>query len=259
MIAVGPIKLVMAIALGALLGGCATSGLQKTGEGIGKLDAQEADSPSDLYVALASEYYRIGKMDAALDRARRALAIDDKSGRAHYVMAIVLQQLGESDAAEKHFKQALELEPNNGDIRNAWAVFLCSQGRYSEADTQFQQALDNPLFASPALALTNAGLCALGANDQGKGERYLQRALTRDANFAPALYRLAEMHYQRGEYQAAQGYLKRLLEQPQVTPQPLLLGVRVEKALGNRKQAKTYEQYLRQSFPNVSETLLRSL
>lgn len=259
MIAAAPVKLAIALAIGALLGACATAGPQTTGAGLGKLDAQEADSPSDLYVALASEYYRIGKMDAALDRARRALAIDDKSGRAHYVMAIVLQQLGENDAAENHFKQALELEPNNGDILNAWGVFLCSQGRYAEADAQFQGALANPLFGSSALALTNAGLCALRAGNRSKGERYLQRALARNANFAPALYRLAEMHYQHGEYQSARDYLKRLLDQPQVTPQSLLLGVRVEKALGNTKQANTYKQYLRQSFPNASETLLRSL
>lgn len=248
-------RLLLALALCAALGACASAGPKTTGEGVGKLSAQEHDSPADLYVALAAEYYRIGQLDAAMDRARRALEVDRRNGRAHYVMAIIQQRLGELVPAEEHFRRALELEPDSGDIRNAWAAFLCARGRYEEADKQFNQALANPLFATPALALTNAALCALSAGDPAKGEQYLRQALGRSPSFGPALYQMAKLHYERGNYGIARGYIERLLETAQVTPQTLTLAIRVERALGNRKQAKAYAKYLRESFPDAPELM----
>ena len=249
------IHLLLIASLCAPLGGCATTEPKATGEGIGKLSAQEADSPADLYVALAAEYYRIGQLDAALDRATRAVETDKSNGRAHYVMGIVLQRLGEQGMAEKHFEQAIELEPSNPDIRNAWGAFLCGQGRHAEADEQFAKALANPLFATPALALTNAGLCAMSAGNEAKGEEYLRQALSRDPGFAPALYQMAELNYERRNYKTAHDYIERLLRAAPVAPKSLALAIRVEKALGNRKQATAYTKYLRQSFPDAPELM----
>ncbi|MBK1702425.1 type IV pilus biogenesis/stability protein PilW [Thiococcus pfennigii] len=248
-------RLAVTIGFCTLLGACATPQNQSSGEGIGKLSAQETDSPADLYVALASEYYRIGQMDPALDRARRALELDRNNARAHYVAAVILQRLREDALAETHFRRAIELEPNNPDIRNAWGAFLCAQKRYAEADAQFAEALANPLYNTPALALTNAGLCAVGAGDKTKGENYLRQALTREPRFAPALYQMAEIQYARGDYKSAQGYLERLMQGGQLNPRALLLAVRVEKALGNRKQANVYTEYLRKGFPDAPEVL----
>lgn len=249
-------RLIVALGLCLLLIACVSQPTKSsTGEGIGKLSAQENDSPADLYVALASEYYRIGQMDPALERVRRALKLDKNNARAHYIAALVLQRLGENALAEAYFERASALEPDSPDIHNAWGAFLCSQGRHEEADAQFADALANPLFTTPALALTNAGVCAISAGEKAKGEGYLREALTRAPRFAPALYQMARLQYAQGDYKAAQGYIDRLMDVNQLNPQTLLLAVRVEKALGNRKQAKVYTQYLREGFPDAPEIL----
>lgn len=245
--------------LATLLAACATGG-GTVDDGVTRFATQQRESPGDLYVALAAEYYRMGQMEAALERSQRALQIDNRNGRAHYLMALILQSLGEETSAAKHFEQAISLEPQNSDFRNAWGAFLCRQGRFAEADAQFMQALANPLFAAPAVTLTNAAVCAINSGDPTKGEGYLRQALTREPNFAPALLRMAEIEYQRGDHRTARGYLERIMQGGPVTPQALLLGVRVERALGNRQGAQTYAQYLRRAFPDAPETIeLRSL
>ncbi|MEY6432451.1 type IV pilus biogenesis/stability protein PilW [Thioalkalicoccus limnaeus] len=253
------VRLIAMAALSVLLGACASTG-DTVDDGVTRFTTQQRESPGDLYVALAAEYYRMGQMEAALERAQRALQIDNRNGRAHYLMALILQSIGEDTSAARHFEQAISLEPQNGDFRNAWGAFLCRQGRYAEADAQFTEALANPLFAAPAVTLTNAAVCAINSGDPTKGEGYLRQALAREPNFAPALLRMAEIEYQRGDHRTARGYLERLMQTGPVTPQALLLGVRVERALGNRQGAQTYAQYLRQAFPEAPENNeLRSL
>ncbi len=248
------VRILLIAGLCGQLVACASPGPTSGGVS-GDLDTQQGERPSDLYVSLAAEYYRIGQLDAAVDRAQKALEIDSGSGRAHYIMAIIKQRLGENAQAETHFKQAVALEPGSGEIRNAWGAFLCSQNRYAEADAQFTAALSNPLYKTPDLALTNAGACAIRAGDLAKSEGYLRQALSRDASFGPALYAMAELQYKRGDHKSARTYIERLMQTTQMTPQTLLLGVQIEKALGNRKQAQTYAQFLRQRFPDAPENL----
>jgi len=237
--------------LGAvLLAGCAAQPTQEDGAG-----GPEAESPADIYVGMAAAYLQRGQMDAALERARRALREDRRSARAHYMMAIVQDRLGEREAAEQAFRRAIELEPNNPDFRNAWGAVLCRQQRYDEAAAQFEQAIANPLYKTPEVALMNAADCARRAGDATRAETHARNALGANPEFPPALLYLAERDYERGEFQSARAFMARYSRVGEVTPKALLLALRIERALGNKKIAAVLEASLRQRFLDAPEIM----
>ena len=214
------------------------------------LDAQ--NSPGDLYVAMAAEYYRLGNLDDALRRAEQAIKEDKDNPRAYYVIAVIYQKMGEVSRAEENFKRSLELSPKNPDILNAYGTFYCSQRRYAEAQTQFAKAIENPLYTNPWMSMTNAGTCAATAGDSAQAEAHFRKALAANPRFGPALFKMAEIEFKRGNPKAAKEYLDRYFQANTPEPQVLLLAIRTERNLGNAKSAATYEQVLRKSFPDAS-------
>jgi type IV pilus assembly protein PilF len=235
-----------------LLAGCGHQERRETNASLG-LDAE--DSPGDLYVAMAAEYYRLGQLEPALRRAEQAISEDPKNPRAYYMIAVIYQQIGQVQRAEESFRKALELSPNNSDILNAYGTFHCGQKHYAEADAQFSKALDNPLYATPWVAMTNAGTCAASAGNTAKAETEYRRALNANPRFGPALIKMAEIEDRRGNAKGAKGYLDRYFQSNTPTPSALALGVRTERKLGNKTSAATYEQVLRKNFPNAPEIL----
>lgn len=217
--------------------------------------APPQESPADLYVGMAAAYLQRGQMDAAVERAQRALQEDRHSARAHYMMAIVRERLGEREAAEQSFRRAVELEPNNPDFRNAWGAVLCRQQRYDEAAKQFEQAFTNPLYKTPEVALMNAADCARRAGDLVAAETHARNALGANPEFPPALLFLAERDYERGAFESARGFMARYSRVGEVTPKALLLALRIERSLGNKKIAAALEASLRQRFPDAPEIM----
>lgn len=234
------------------LAGCASKEIKGTDSALG-LDAE--NSPGDLYVAMAAEYYRLGQLEPALRRAEQAVKEDPENPRAHYMIAVIYQQIGQVQRADEAFRRALELSPNNADIRNAYGTFHCSQKRYAEADAQFAKALENPLYATPWVAMTNAGTCAASAGNTTKAESEYRKALSANPRFGPALLKMAEIETKRGDAKAAKTYLDRYFQANSPTPYALALGIKTERKLGNKTGAATYEQVLRKSFPNAPELL----
>lgn len=216
------------------------------------LDAQ--NSPGDLYVAMAAEYYRLGQLDEAMRRAQQAIAEDNRNPRAYYMIGVIYQRIGQMPQAEASFKQAVEISPNNPDIRNAYGNFFCEQRRFSEAQAQFAKALENPLYNTPWVAMVNAGICAASAGDRTRAQTEYRRALKANPRFGPALLKLAELEYGRGDAKAAKDSLDRFFQANAPTPQALELAIATERKLGNSKGAATYEQMLRKSFPGAAAT-----
>lgn len=208
------------------------------------------DSPANLYIGLATAYFERGQMPAALHNAERAVQEDKKNPNAHYMLAVIHQRLGQTQEAERQFAEALRIAPNNSDILNAYGSMLCLQGKFREANVQFEKALKNPLYQTPEVALMNAAKCAERANQRTEAERHLRNALTANPNFAPALYSMAELSFNRGANQEAYDYMARYFRVGQVTPESLLLGSRVLTGLGRPKEAKAMADTLRSRFPD---------
>lgn len=233
------------------LGACGHSSTRDTDASLG-LDPE--NSPGDLYVEMAAEYYRLGQMDSALRNAERAIGVDRNNPRAHYMIAVIYQKIGQTPKADESFKRAVDLSPKNPEIRNAYGTFFCSQRRYAEAQAQFAEALANPLYNTPWLAMTNAGTCAASAGNPSQAESQYRRALNANPRFGPALVKLAELEYRRGNAKAAKGYLDRYFQFNVPTYGALELAIKTERKLGNRKGAETYLQVLRTSYPGAPGT-----
>ncbi len=237
--------------LGALLlGGCAwlPQGDQETGLADGARNSPAAD-----YAGMGVEYLKRGQPAIALQRLKRGQELDPNYAPLYNVLAILYEQLGENDQARENFARAIQLAPRDPYIRNAYGTFLCNQKDYAGAEAAFQAALENPLYPTPWVAHTNAGIGARPAGDLTRAEASFRQALSANADFGPALYQMAELSYAQGNLAGAKDYLARLMRTTQPTGESLALGVRVERGLGNSTQAKRYEQQLRERFPDSPE------
>jgi type IV pilus assembly protein PilF len=235
--------------------GCATKETKQTQDPLG-LDPQ--DSPASLYVQMAEEYYNRGQNEIAFRRAQQAIEADKSYPKAHVWIAFLYEEMGKSDLALQHYERALGLAPNNSDVLYAFGAYQCRQKRYAEADGYFRRALDSPLYATPWIAMTNAGNCASSAGNLVKAEGYYRDAIAANPNFGPALVKLAELEYRRGNASGAKVYLDRYfdpstLRTPAIAQTAFEIAVQTERQLGNQARAAEYEKVLRANFPDAPE------
>ena len=240
------------------LSGCQTSGVRTgPGDATGSLgQTPQKKGTGDVYLRLAIVYMQKGQLGEALKNIKKGLSVDPNNGEAHNVIAIIYNRLGENVLAEKHFKRAKMLQPKNPYTLNAYGSFLCGQKKFKEADILFKAALKNPLYKTPEVALTNAGVCARQNKDLDLAEAYLRRALQHNKKFSVALFQMAKVSYETGDMQAARDFLKRYHEVAKFTPKSLWFGIQVEQKLGNRNAVASYSMQLKGSFPDSTEVKL---
>jgi type IV pilus assembly protein PilF len=204
---------------------------------------------------MAAAYYQRGQFDAALGRGLRALEEDRRNADAHYVLAIIYRRLGKQSEAERHFGEALRLEPNNPEFLNARGTVLCAERHYKEAIELFEKAVANALYQTPEVALMNASDCSRRAGRVTDAERYLREALSRNADYPPALLAMAQLTYERSDYKAARGYMGRYGRVGRATPVAILLAYRIERKLGNKDTAQALAEALRARYPDAPQVM----
>lgn len=198
-------------------------------------------------------YLRQGRPDLALSSLRRALEEDPRLVEAHSSIALAYDQMGTADEAERHYRRATQLAPENAAAANSYAVFLCRQDRWRDAEPFFRRAADNPRYATPAAALTNAGLCAKEAGDVERAEEFFRAALMRDAAFPDALAGLMELSYQQENYLQARAFMQRYIDVRTPSAQVLWLCFNIEQELEDRIAAARCADRLRQEYPESPE------
>jgi type IV pilus assembly protein PilF len=206
-----------------------------------------------VYVELAAAYLQDGQVGVALAKAQQAVEVNSRSSNAHNVLGLVYERMGETAKAEAEYQEALRLSPDNFYAHNAYGAFLCKQRRFPESEREFQASITNPLNQNPWIAMTNAAICAQDQGDRAAAERQYREALQRNPRFAPALLRMARLSLDSDDYQGARQYLERFSAVAPATAESLSLAVRVERRLGNRAKAASYERMLRERFPDSVE------
>ena len=229
----------------ALFTGCATVG--EDGRVIDK-EKKNADV-SRANTMLGIEYLRAGNYETSREKLDKALAADPGNAEAHDAIAVLYEKVGKPDLAEKHYKKSLSLYLEIPRGHNNYGQFLCVQGRYEEAEKQFLIAANEPFYTTPALALTNAGLCATGIPDEEMAEKYFRQALQMDPQYPPALLQMAILNFSRSNYLSTRAYLERYQEDGQDTAESLWLGIRTEYALDDHQAWGNYAIKLRHNFP----------
>jgi Tfp pilus assembly protein PilF len=171
----------------------------------------------------------------------RALASDPQNPGLLYNRALVASTIGKKTEAVAYYREALAAEPNNAEIKYGYAEALVAAGSTTEARTvltELIQADDVPVLASSARllgrlddfsgciqALTRAverqpsaelfvarGLCQHGKRDEQAALADFQRAIAKDASYAPAHY-YAGMHLKsQGKKKEARAALSRAVE-----------------------------------------------
>jgi type IV pilus assembly protein PilF len=202
---------------------------------------------------LGAAYLNEGKPQLALEKLERALDQNPRLANAHSAIAIVYDQLGKPDDAEKHYRRATQLAPDNPAAANSYAVFLCRQNRWRDARPFFEKAVENPRYRTPAVALTNAGTCAMSAGQPERAEEYFRAALDKDKTFADALAGLLNLSYQRGDYLEARAFMQRYLDARPATAPMLWMCFNIEQKLGDAAAAKRCGERLQQDFPASEE------
>jgi len=119
--------------------------------------------------------------------------------------------------------------------------------------------LKNPLYETPELAYLNLGVCSRKAGMVKEAAGNLQRALVLHPDMPGALYSLAGLSYDSGDYAGAKSYFRRFSQvSPELTAEQLLLAVRIERKVRDRNSEASYALQLRKRYPDSRETQLLS-
>ncbi len=242
-------NLVMAALMSVLVAGCASS---PSDDGAADNDRRRA---AELNTQLGREYMTRGQYEIAMEKLKKAVESDNDFAPAHTMLAVLYETLGEDENAGKHFEAAVRADPNSGGANNNYGAFLCRSGKPERADRYFLAALDDPFYQTPAVAMANAGACAIQRGDLDKAETYLRQSLAYDPNFPDALFSLALLNYEQGDLLRARAFLQRFDGAAEMTAESLLLGYRIETGLDNPEDAMRYRSELIQQFPGAPEAL----
>lgn len=225
--------------------GCASQPLQ------GGTESNQQDR-ARAHTDLGAAYYQQRQLDVALEEFTLATKIDPGFGLAYNGLGLVHSALGQDELAEKNFRRALQLEPNNSESHNNYGSFLCARNRFDESIKEFMAAVKNRLYATPAVAYTNAGICSLRKQDVANAEIFFQRALDAEPLAAVAAHQLATIEFKRNDFAKAKSTLQNaLLLQP--TPEILWLSVQIARKTGARNDEAVYASQLRRQFPNSEQ------
>ncbi|MHB8347308.1 MAG: type IV pilus biogenesis/stability protein PilW [Acidiferrobacterales bacterium] len=239
------IRGVAAAAFSLLLGACVTV---KTG----------APPPDNKQLVatltqLAVGYMERGEFDVAHHELKHALEIEPDNSQANNILGLLYARLKDDSKAEKYFRRATSAQPDNSDAQNNFGVFLCDRGRIKSAEKHFKAALMNPLYKTPELAETNAGVCYMKIPDPLRAEKHFRVALGINPRLQLPLYYMAKISFDQGQLLPARGFIRRYFKVAKQNPQALLLAVRIERALGDHNAAASYAIDLRGLFPDSSE------
>jgi type IV pilus assembly protein PilF len=206
---------------------------------------------AETNTALGRQYMDMGQNEVAQEKLKRAVAFDKTYAPAHTMLGVLYESLDVMDEAEKEYRLAVKYDPQGGDVNNNLGAFLCATGKRQEAEPYFIKAIEDPFYQTPEIALSNAGDCALERGDLDKAEAFLRQSLEYDNKLGNALLSMAEVSYLQESYLRARAFLQRYEAVATPTEESLVLGYRIETALGDQASADRYRTELQQQYPGT--------
>lgn len=240
--------MLLACMMGLFVSGCASQ------EQRDKYDVN-LKARARAHTDLGAVYFQQKQYEVALEEFTQATKIDPSFGLGFNGLGLVYSALGQDDIASANFKKAVEVDPNNSESHNNFGSFLCAKGHYDASIKEFLAAVKNPLYTTPAMAYTNAGICSMRKNDVTNAEVYLQKALEIEPLSNMAAYQLATLQFNRNDAPAAKKTLQHvMLGQP--APEMLWLAIQIERVVGERDAEASYSLQLRRQYPESAQAKL---
>lgn len=202
---------------------------------------------------LAMEYLKRGQLQVAQEKIEKALAQNPKDANVQLSAGLVYERLRDKKLAEKHFRQAVRVAPDSPEAQNALGAYFCRNDQQSKGEEMFVKAANNPLYRTPFVAYTNAGVCARSAGKLEQAERYLRQALASQVDYPETYAQLAGVLHQRGDDLHARAFVERFLAIAPATPEMLLLGHNIEVAMKDESAAAEFRKRLEKEFPDSEQ------
>lgn len=242
-------------AMAALLAGCSSTSFDTQSSGTKNTPQALANINTQLGIA----YLEKGRLGYALTQLKAALKEDPGLSRAHDAIAVVYERLGRTQLAIEHYRQAIRLDPGNASAQNNYGDLLCRDGQYALAERHFLAAAQDPLNRHAAMAYTNAARCVPKTAPPGTVVHYLRAALVVDPSWPAALLDMAMLRHKEGRNSEALAYLRRYEKSASISPEMLLLGVQVARALGDEVDEMHYASLLIARYPRSPQMRLLRL
>lgn len=218
-------------------------------------ERKRAQQSAKLHTELAAEYYHRGQYKVAIEEVEEAFQADSNYAPAHNMFGLINMSLHEDVKARKNFEQALNISPNDSEIHNNYGWFLCQRlsERMDQAIEHFMAASSDPLYQTPEIAYSNAGICELKRNNYTAARGFFEKALSIFTAYPPALIGLIDVDFKSGNLREAKSKLSHYMQYSTQTPESLWLAIKIERKIGDRYAEESYAYQLMKRFPNSKE------
>jgi tetratricopeptide (TPR) repeat protein len=153
-----------------------------------------------MYYNLGVSLQAQGKLDAAIESYRSALALKPEDAEAHSNLGTALQLQGQFDAAVESFRRAIAINPNYIEAHSNLGVVLREQGQFDAAVKSLHRAISiKPEYAE---AHSNLGVVHLAQGQLDAAIEDLRLALALKPNDADAHYNLSHVLLLRADFHA---------------------------------------------------------
>jgi type IV pilus assembly protein PilF len=200
----------------------------------------DPNSPAMLNVRMGVAYFERQDYDSAIEKLKRAIAIDPKLAIAHSALALVYSTMGAGKEAANHYKASVKYAPNDPIILNNYGTFLCQQGDYKKALEFYRRTLANPFYKTPETVHENAGVCLMKDDLFAEAERHFRAALAINPEMNVALYNMAIISAGQDQPLKARAFIQRLSRLQSLDERLLTVAYQVERKLGNQQEANKY-------------------
>lgn len=212
--------------------------------------------PGDGFLHVAQILMQVDadRADAALSVMGQLIAEWPDLAGAHHALGVVALQFERLDVAERAIEQANRLEPGNRDHELLQVGIWVSQGEIERADARIAElaAAD----AKPAELRLGYARLLLEKKQRDAARRQLEAILEVDPINYDAHYALGVLHFNNGDFEAAEKHLRIAVTGPRIQEAALQLG-RVAEALQRPEEALEHYRRVRHG-PAAVEAALRS-
>lgn len=255
------IKIVSCLSLSLLLSSCTTTGSSPAAERAPAQQSVASKSPKSaeaerakVHTDLGSLYMLEGRLAVALEEGKIALEADSSYAPAYNLLGLANMVLGENKLAAENFERALSLAPGDPEFSNNYGWLLCQTGQERRSFDYFLRAARNPLYGTPTKAYTNLGICQAQIKDYKNAETSLMQASRMAPTNTLALFYLAQVTFQQGQYAQAKNWIQAIERQIELTSEATWLALNIERKQGSREGEARYSSHLRKRFPTSPET-----